>query len=309
MPAEAIHTLQLTHRFGPVLAVDRLDLHVPVGSIYGFLGPNGAGKTTSIRALLGLIRPDSGEVRLFGESLAGNRTALLGRVGSLVEAPSLYPHLTGYENLQIKQKLAGLKRSEIDRALDIVRLRTDAHRVVRGYSLGMQQRLGLAKALMGQPELLILDEPTNGLDPAGMHELRDFIRRLPSEHGITVFLSSHLLGEVEQMATHVGIVGNGHVLFQGTLEELQGRTLERATLEVDRADAADAVLTHAGWTVARAIDSSLSVQLAVRNDSAEVVALLVRAGLQVYEVRLERPSLEELFLQLTKTFEHDRRAA
>jgi len=307
----ALQTIQLSHRFGPLLALDRLDLGVPVGSIYGFLGPNGAGKTTTIRALLGLIRPQAGEVRLLGQPLAGQRAALLRRVGSLVETPSLYPHLTGTENLQVKQQLVGLPRMEIERVLEVVGLRQDAGRLVRGYSLGMQQRLGLAKALLGGPELLILDEPTNGLDPAGIHELRELIRRLPGEHGVTIFLSSHLLGEVEHMATHVGIIGRGRVLFEGTLGELHGRTGERLLLEVDRPTAALHLLGRAGWQGAERVGEAgrIEVHIGGREEAARINGLLVQAGVAVTELRVEQPSLEALFLQLTGSAQLDRQVA
>jgi len=295
----AIQTRQLTHRFGPVLAVDRLDLEVPVGSIYAFLGPNGAGKTTTIRALLGLIHPASGEVHVLGQPLAKRRSALLRRVGSLVETPSLYPHLTGYENLEVKRRLTGGDRKDVLRVLDIVGLRDDAERLVGGYSLGMQQRLGLAKALLGSPDLLILDEPTNGLDPAGMFELRQLIRRLPEEHGMTVFVSSHLLGEVEQVATHVGIIGRGRLLFQGTPDELYDRTGNQVVLELECPEQGSDVLTHAGWAVERRGDNCLIVGGDTPYAAAAVNALLVRSGLDVYQLRLERPSLEDLFLRLT----------
>ena len=202
----AITTFRLTRRFGDLTAVADLDLQVPGGSVYGFLGPNGAGKTTTIRLLLGLIRPNAGEVRLFGQSLRDGRMTLLRRVGALVETPSLYPHLTGRENLEVTRRLLDARQEQINRALAIVKLEQDAHRRVAHYSSGMRQRLGLALALLGEPELLILDEPTNGLDPAGIREMRDLICRLPEEHGVTVFLSSHLLNEVEQVATHIGII-------------------------------------------------------------------------------------------------------
>jgi ABC-2 type transport system ATP-binding protein len=308
----ALQTIQLSHRFGPVLALDRLDLGVPVGSIYGFLGSNGAGKTTTIRALLGLIRPRAGEVRLLGQPLVNRqRAALLRRVGSLVETPSLYPHLTGAENLAVKQQLVGLPRTEIDRVLAVVGLRQDAGRLVRGYSLGMQQRLGLAKALMGAPDLLILDEPTNGLDPAGIHELRELIRRLPGEHGVTVFLSSHLLGEVEHMATHVGIIGRGRVLFEGTLGELHGRTGERLLLEVDRPATALQLLARAGWQGAERVGEAgrIEVHIGGRDEAARINGLLVQAGVAVTELRVEQPSLEALFLQLTGGSQLDRQVA
>src|SRR5215207_6839601 len=219
-----IETCGLTRRFGDRVAVDKLNLSVPAADVYGFLGPNGAGKTTAIRMLLGLIRPNAGEVRLFGVHVdRRNRASLMRRVGALVESPSLYPHLTGRENLEVTRRLLGSPRNLIEVALDTIKLTKDADRRVREYSLGMRQRLGLALALLNNPKLLILDEPTNGLDPAGIHEMRDLIRRLPEEFGVTVFLSSHLLGEVEQIATHIGIINEGHLLFQGALAELQSK--------------------------------------------------------------------------------------
>ncbi|HYL99015.1 MAG TPA: ATP-binding cassette domain-containing protein, partial [Blastocatellia bacterium] len=217
MQGLAIQTANLTRRYGSLTAVDGLSLEVPRGSIYGFLGPNGAGKTTTIRMLLGLINPDAGEVILLGLPLRRNRIALLSRVGTLVETPSIYPNLTGRENMEVTRRLRAVARSRVDRVLQIVRLDKDAGRKAIEYSLGMRQRLALALALLGDPELLILDEPTNGLDPSGIHEMRELIRRLPSEHNATIFLSSHLLSEVEQVATHIGIVNKGALSFQGPL--------------------------------------------------------------------------------------------
>ena len=210
-----IETVGLSRSFGAVKAVEDLKLVVPRASVYGFLGPNGAGKTTTIRMLLGLIRPDEGEAFVFGQSIRTNRMEILGRLGALVEHPACYPHLTGRENLEIIRRLRGLPKSSIGEALGIVKLEEAAKRLVKHYSTGMKQRLGLAIALLGQPELLILDEPTNGLDPAGIHEMRDLIVRLPEALGITVFLSSHLLGEVEQVASHIGIIQRGKQVFQG----------------------------------------------------------------------------------------------
>src|SRR5581483_9880481 len=256
----AIKTLDLARRFGSILAVDRLSLHVPGGCVYGFLGPNGAGKTTTIRMLLGLIRPDGGDIQLFGEPLTrATRRKLLRRIGAMVDAPSLYPHLTGAENLRVTQELAGMDRKRIGEVLRIVRLEQDADRLVQGYSQGMRQRLGIALALMGEPSLVVLDEPTNGLDPAGIHEIRDLIRAFASEHGITVFLSSHLLAEVEQIATHVGIVGRGRLLFQGTLQELQSRHAGSVVVEVDQPQPASSLLRDAGLSLERADGTSLTV--------------------------------------------------
>src|SRR5688572_4019533 len=248
-----IETRGLSRRFGAQVAVNDLNLLVPEAGVYGFLGPNGAGKTTAIRMLLGLIRPDAGEVRLFGQPLMSNRRALMSLVGALVEAPSLYPHLTGRENLEVTRRLLGSPRELIDVALETVRMTRDAGRRVREYSLGMRQRLGLALALLNRPQLLILDEPTNGLDPAGIHEMRDLIRRLPEEFGVTVFLSSHLLSEVEQIASHIGIIHEGNLLFQGPLSELQTRQQTQLIVGVKQIDAAIDCLTKAGWNVHRSV--------------------------------------------------------
>src|SRR5262249_4989903 len=197
-PAIEIHDLWKT--YGSVKALRGVSLSVPAPSVYGFLGPNGAGKTTTIRLILGLQRPDRGTLSLFGLSLQEDRIALLRRMGSLVEAPSLYPHLTGRENLEVHRRLLILPLRAIDEALETVDLVSVAHRLVKTYSHGMRQRLGVATALLGNPDLLVLDEPTNGLDPNGIHEMRGLIRTLPKTRGITVFLSSHLLSEVEQVA-------------------------------------------------------------------------------------------------------------
>ncbi len=295
----AITTSGLTRRFGDLTAVDCIDLRVPKGSVYGFLGPNGAGKTTTIRLLLGLIRPHAGDVQLFDQSLRNGRMALLRRVGALVETPSLYPHLTGRENLEVTRRLIGGNRSQVERALATVKLEQDAHRQVSHYSSGMRQRLGLALALLGQPELLILDEPTNGLDPAGIREMRDLICRLPEEHGVTVFLSSHLLSEVEQVATHIGIIHKGQMLFQGTPDELQAQLADHANLEVDQPENALRLLSQAGWTTRRNGNHRLVVEVNGHSDVAMINAQLVHAGVNVFHLNLERPSLEDIFLKLT----------
>jgi lantibiotic transport system ATP-binding protein len=304
-----IETRGLTRRFGSRIAVDELNLSVPAAGVYGFLGPNGAGKTTAIRMLLGLIRPHAGEVRLFGVPVAGNRASLMRRVGALVESPSLYPHLTGRENLEVTRRLLGAPRNLIDLALDTVKLTKDADRRVREYSLGMRQRLGLALALLNKPELLILDEPTNGLDPAGIHEMRDLIRRLPDESGVTVFLSSHLLSEVEQIAGHIGIIHEGKLLFQGPLTELQTRQQTRLIVGVKQIDVAIDCLTKSGWNVHRSVDGMLSVAAKTSDDAIGINNLLVEHRLDVFHVALAQPSLEDIFLTLTTNQSAGRRAA
>jgi ABC-2 type transport system ATP-binding protein len=218
------HLHKVFQEGGDVTAVDGIDLQVPEGAIYGFLGPNGAGKSTTIRMLLGLIRPTTGTIRLFGEPVRPGGTRHLHRIGALIEAPSLYAHLTGCENLELTRRLTRAPHSRIEHLLKTVDLLEAADRPAGRYSTGMRQRLGLALALMNDPELLILDEPTNGLDPAGIHEIRELIRRIPEELGSTVFLSSHHLSEVEQIASHVGIIHKGKLLYQGSLKDLEDRS-------------------------------------------------------------------------------------
>jgi ABC-type multidrug transport system ATPase subunit len=299
MERVAIATSGLTRRFGELTAVDDLNLEVPRGSVYGFLGPNGAGKTTTIRMLLGLIRPNAGEVSLFSQPLRANRRFLLGRTGALVETPSLYPNLTGRENLEVTRRLTGGLHSQIERALAVVRLGEAGDRKVTGYSHGMKQRLGLALALLSDPDLLVLDEPTNGLDPAGIQEMRDLIRRLPEEYGATVFLSSHLLSEVEQIATHIGIIHRGHLRFQGTQEALHAQMEEQIVLGVDQPERAGDVLRRRGWTVHTNGGHRLTVAANGRSDAALVNAQLVSEGVNVFHLNLEQPTLEDMFMALT----------
>lgn len=296
-----IQTSDLTRRFGDLRAVDNLELQVPAGSIYGFLGPNGAGKTTTIRMLLGLIRPNTGKVLLFGEPMRSKRLANLRRVGALVESPSLYPNLTGRENLEVTRRLTGGTREQISHVLHLVRLEQAADRLVRGYSSGMRQRLGLALALLNWPELLILDEPTNGLDPAGIQEVRELIVRLPDDCGVTVFLSSHLLAEVEQVATHIGIIHEGHLCFQGTLEGLHAQLEEHLVLGVDQPQKAVDQLRKAGWAVHRNGGHRITVAANGRSDAALLNAQLVQAGLNLYHLSLEQPTLEDIFMNLTNS--------
>jgi len=294
-----IETRGLIRRFGALTAVDRIDLDAPAGCIYGFLGPNGAGKTTTIRLLLGLIRPDAGEVRLFGKPLRGSRRESLARTGSLVEQPSLYPHLTGRENLEIVRLLRRRPGKSVDKALAVVRLEKDADRLVRTYSLGMRQRLGLAAALLGDPELLILDEPTNGLDPAGIREIRLLIRSLPGEFGMTVFLSSHLLSEVEQVASHAGIVDRGRLVFQGKmadLAEMKGSGLE---IRARPRDKARLLLAEAGYEALERDDGALLVANADEAAAAALARRLIEAGVDISHLAPRRATLEDVFLKMT----------
>jgi len=296
-----IEVTDLTRRFGSVLAVDAANLRVPAGSIYGFLGPNGAGKTTTIRVILGLLRAHRGEVRLFGRTMPEQRLAALRRVGTLVEMPSLYPHLTGCENLEVIRRMIDATPAQVRRALAIVGLERDANRLVRGYSQGMKQRLGIALALLPVPDLLILDEPTNGLDPAGIREMRELIRSLPDEHGVTVFLSSHLLAEVEQVATRIGIIDQGRVIFEGAPDDLRASCQDAATLVTDRARDAQQLLTADGWSSEYNGNGHLTVRVNGQSDIAVINRRLVEGGIPVYGLHVAQPSLEDIFLTLTET--------
>lgn len=216
-----IETDNLTKAYGGFTAVSGVNIHVPKGTVYGFLGPNGAGKTTTMKMLLGLTRPTGGSFTIDGKSYPEDRMEILRELGSFIEAPAFYGNLTGEENLEIIRSILGLPKSFVSEVLELVGLTQYRNRLAKKYSLGMKQRLGLAGALIGRPPVLILDEPTNGLDPVGIHEIRTLIRSLPEMLGCTVLVSSHLLGEVELMADNIGILNHGRLLFEGSLKELR----------------------------------------------------------------------------------------
>jgi ABC-type multidrug transport system ATPase subunit len=217
-----IVTNQLTKKYRCFTAVNDVNLRIQKGHIYGLLGPNGAGKSTVMKMLLGLVKPTRGSFQVNGMTMPRDRARILSNTGSLIEAPAFYGNLTGYENLDIVRKILRLPQRSIDEALDLVRLTEYKDRLAKKYSLGMKQRLGLASAMLGNPPILILDEPTNGLDPTGMHEIRNLIRSLPKRFGSTVLISSHILSEVELMVDDVGVLNHGRLLFQGTMKELKG---------------------------------------------------------------------------------------
>lgn len=216
-----IETKNLTKSYSGFTAVGGVNLHIPKGTVYGFLGPNGAGKSTTMKMFLGLTKPTDGTFTIDGKKYPENRVEILKEIGSFIESPAFYGNLTGEENLDIIRKILGLPRSSVSEALELVGLTEYKKRLAKKYSLGMKQRLGLAGALIGKPSILILDEPTNGLDPVGIHEIRTLIRSLPQRLGCTVLISSHLLSEIELMADTVGILNRGHLLFEGTLGELR----------------------------------------------------------------------------------------
>jgi ABC-2 type transport system ATP-binding protein len=250
--------------------------------------------------ILGLQHPNRGRISLFGRPLASERVGLLRRIGSLVESPSLYQHLSGREHLEVHRVLLELPKRFIDEALETVALLSVADRLVRTYSSGMKQRLGIAQALLGNPALLVLDEPTNGLDPAGIHEMRMLIRDLPSRRGVTVFLSSHLLSEVEQVATHFAIISHGELKFEGTPEKLRTQSEQIIVLEVDQPERAQALLSGTGCTITRQ-DRRILIEHDGGCEPAHVNAILVNAGLAVSHLAAHHKTLEEVFLDLTSS--------
>ena len=295
-----IETKGLCKVYGRQFAVDHLDLTVPEGCVYGFIGPNGAGKSTTMKMLLGLIHPSAGQVTLLGRTLTPrNRLALLRQTGSLIESPAGYGHLTGQENLEIVADLKGVPRKDIARVLDIVHLTGDKYRKVREYSLGMRQRLGIAQALLGSPQLLILDEPTNGLDPAGIQEMRALIAGMPDACGATVLISSHLLSELEQIVGQVGILNKGRLLFQGPLRDLQRHSLGDIELRVLRPQKAAETLRQSGIRAEAGADGLFTLPPLRAELLAELVHTLADRGAGVVGISRRTKTLEEIFLSLT----------
>ena len=300
MPTQnLVETHNLTKKYGKVRCVDSVNLHVAPGAVYGFLGPNGAGKSTTLKMILGLARPTAGEISLFGLPVnEKNRIKLLIQTGSLIESPSYYGHLTGAENLQIIQTLKGCSKKDIDKVLKIVRLDEAKGKLVNHYSLGMKQRLGLAAALLGFPKLLILDEPTNGLDPAGIQEMRELICSLPAEYGITVVVSSHLLSEIDQMADHVGIIRKGELVYQNTLESLHTHAKQQIALRVSHTAIALDLLRQDGICATQE-DDYLLLPMVDDGYVANLCRQLVSQNISLYRIEKREKSLEDIFLSLT----------
>ena len=297
--ADIVQTRGLCKQYGKVMRVNRLDLQVPEGAIYGFLGPNGAGKSTTLKMILGLVHPTAGSISVFGKEVNGhNRLDMLRQVGSLIESPSYYGHLTGEENLKVVQTLRGVPEKDVYEVLEIVRLEGQRNKKVAHYSLGMKQRLGLAAALLGFPRLLILDEPTNGLDPAGIQEMRELICSLPERFGMTVVVSSHLLSEIDQMADHVAIIREGELVFQDTLEALHGRSRHHLALRTTNNAVARAILQEksvpcqeeGGYLILPILSDEIAAQL---------TRLLGARNLGVIRLEERQKSLEDIFLELT----------
>ncbi|MFM1591822.1 ABC transporter ATP-binding protein [Streptococcus mutans] len=290
-----IETKQLSKDFSGEAAVNQLSIHVRKNEIYGFLGPNGAGKSTAMKMLLGLLQPTHGSIRLFDKNFDSNQIALLSSVGSLIEEPSYYANLTGYENLEIIQRLLKLPKENIDKVLKIVKLYEQKDKLVKNYSLGMKQRLGIALAIIKFPKLLILDEPTNGLDPAGIQEIRELIKSLPQKYDMTVIISSHILSEIEQIATTVGIINKGKLLFEGQLTELEED--EKYLFETSDDALAEQLLMRKGFELEE--NQSIVLKDYNKTNIAAAVKVLVANDIDIYQVRMVRKSLEEVFLDMT----------
>ena len=294
-----IETHDLCKQYGTALRVAHLNLAVPEGSIYGFLGPNGAGKSTTLKMLLGLVRPTAGKIQVLGKPMdPANRLAVLRQVGSLIESPSYYGHLTGEENLRVVQTLRGVPERNIREVLQIVRLDGQRGKRVAHYSLGMKQRLGLAAALLGYPRLLILDEPTNGLDPAGIQEMRELIQSLPGQFGMTVVVSSHLLSEIDQIADTVGIIREGELVFQDTLVALHGHSRHHLALRTTNNAVARELLAQQDVACAEE-EGYLILPLLSDDIAAQLTQFLARQRLGIVRLEERQKSLEDIFLELT----------
>lgn len=298
---QILETSDLSHRFGAHDVLRNVNLHVAAGSIYGFLGPNGAGKTTTLRLILGLLKTQRGDIRVFGKRFHEHRISILKNVGSLIESPSLYDHLTASENLRLLQIVHRCSRRRIDEVLELVGLAHTGTKRVKQFSLGMRQRLAIAGALLHQPSLIILDEPTNGLDPEGNIEIRSLLTALNRQHGCTILVSSHLLSEIERVATHVGILGKGTLLFQGTIEELRQRRQEVLAVRLSTSDNESAIRAITAEGIEARMDEGEIVLPALGGERiAALNRQLIARNVDVYEIRTVRNDLESIFLNLVR---------
>jgi len=294
-----IRTSGLSYHYARgVQTLSDIQLHVERGAVYGFLGPNGSGKTTTLSLLLGLLNTQRGEIEVFGEKLSENRESILKRIGSLIETPSLYGQLTARENLEVYRPVYGVAKSRIEEVLQIVGLAGTGKKVAKKFSLGMKQRLSIALALLPKPELLVLDEPSNGLDPAGIIELRALIKRLNKEEGMTILISSHLLGEIEKMVSHVGIIYKGRMLFQGALGELQGFQKQSARVFLRTSNNEKAIELLREFDPERN-EEGLSVIFRNQQQVAQINRTLTSGGLDVYLLHAKESDLEQIFIDLT----------
>lgn len=292
-----VATDNLSKEYDGVYRVQELDIRIKEGDIYGFLGPNGAGKSTTMKMLLGLVKPTSGTIEIMGKPFnEKNRRDILASVGSLIESPSYYGHLTGRENMEIIRRLLDLPKKNIEEAVHIVHMENQMEKKVKNYSLGMKQRLGIAMALARFPKLLILDEPTNGLDPAGIEEMRELIKMLPKQYGMTVMISSHILSEIDQMATVVGIINQGCLIFQERMSVLDMQREPQIILRTSDNNHAFQLLKKAN---PQRTTDGLQIGALTDEQTGAVVQCLCSNGISVYRVEEHRESLEDIFLNLT----------
>ena len=294
-----IETKPLQFSFGKQQILHDISLQVPKGSIYGFLGPNGAGKSTTIKILLGLLQVPAGSVQLFGEDIRQKRIAILARTGNLIENPSLYGQLSARDNLRIMRTLYPAPKSRIDEVLELVGLEKATNKKVKRFSMGMKQRLGVAKALFHDPEILILDEPVNGLDPGGIQEMRALFGRL-QQKGKTIFLSSHLLSEIEKTCSHLGIIKEGSLLFQGPIQDLQSSTRRIVRLKTDQNEMVQELLKNSLQKESYVQKEWIELEVKDDLDFEQVLGTLVPSSARVLDIDREAPSLEDLFLDITK---------
>jgi len=293
-----IETNSLSFSFGKQKVLKEISLKVPKGSIFGFLGPNGAGKSTTIKTLLGLLHTDPGMIQIFGKDLNTNKMYILERIGAMVEAPSLYDHLDAYRNLEITARLRNLPFDRIKPLLETVSLTQDANRPIKQYSTGMKQRLSLAIALLAEPELLILDEPINGLDPSGIMEMRQMLVRINQEQNCTILLSSHILGEIEKLCTDVAIINSGSLVFQGNMQTLLSMATGKQVIAVHSNNTAKAKEIIDGRFESIIKDQSLIVTVSDRNEAALIIRKLIENGIEIYSAERETTGLEASFLHL-----------
>jgi ABC-type multidrug transport system ATPase subunit len=296
---DIVETHDLVHSFGTDVVLDRVSLAVEEGSIYGFLGPNGAGKTTTLRLILGLLKRQHGRISIFGNDFETNRIETLRKIGSMIESPSIYSHLTAEENLRVLQTIYRTSDRRTREVLDLVGLADRGNKKAGQFSLGMKQRLAIAVALLPEPKLLILDEPTNGLDPNGIIEIRELLRSLNREHRITILISSHLLSEIDRLVSHIGIINKGHMLFQGTLDDLKEQQQRSTHVRLETSDAVKtgAILDQAGIK-AHFEDGIFRLPAIERPQIAALARELVTAGVEVYEIGTVKGDLERIFIDM-----------
>lgn len=297
MGSNILETEGLSKKYAGVLRVNDLDIRIKEGEVYGFLGPNGAGKSTTMKMLLGLVKPSTGTISIFGKPfIEKNRIEILNEMGSLIESPSYYGHLSGKENMEIVRKLLDVPKSNIDEAIKIVRMENQMNKKVRYYSLGMKQRLGIAMALAGFPKLLILDEPTNGLDPAGIEEIRELIKALPQKYGMTVMISSHILSEIDQVASSIGIINHGELIFQERKEALENERKPYITIRTSYMEKTCNVLN-----IQKPKGNFSELNLGILSDEAigKAIYTLNNHNIMIYRIEEHRRSLEDIFLELT----------